>query len=233
MSLLHLSQSEEFLISVVLSYLVVGFLIFRYKKYVLNIVKKVFQQNRLWGSILYILVTTIATMLFAPVTPFNMLAMYLWPPWEAFLMSLAAHVFSASVEFYIARTFEPDFLQKSLAKSEIFQFMSASENLTSWQWLELATLTRASPNFPYALISYLWGFTKIPYLEFVIGTTVGCIPYLLAELYLIYSAGEIITGNYSTHVLVGIVVTIVMTFYIEHKIKGMLKERKKQLAGKT
>ena len=220
------TQSEEFFAAAFLSYVFVFALIYFYKDKLTSLIKRVFEKDRIKGSILYVAITSIAITLFAPITPFNVLAMYIYKPPVAFGMSLIAHIIGASLQFYISRKLEPTFLKKEMDKNEVFKLLSSKEqskDISGGDWILLSVLTRASPSFPYAMVSYLWGFTKISYINFIVGTILGCIPYLLGELYIIYNATHLLErkGNYKFTIL-AIIVTIALIFVIEEVIKKIL-----------
>lgn len=222
---MHITEDQELFTFVIAIAILFTFGGYKYRREGMNFIKNVFEKDRKLGTLLLIMITTVGTVFLTPMTPYNILAAYLYSPLYAFLVCLISHAVAASACFFISRKYAPKFIKDKLNDLKLFKLLSKKDNLTSRQWIELTTLTRASPNFPYAPISYLWGFTNISFTDFLIGTVIGTIPYLVLELYLIYSAGDLITGKYNYHVIIGIVVTIVISYIIDRYVNKLLKEK--------
>lgn len=220
--LTNLTHNDVVAISI-LSFIVVGILLYKENKQIQNLITVIFKTNKYLGTALYLILGSVLTLFFVPITPFNALALYLYSTPMAFLISLIMHLISASVEFFIARHYTPKFIKSKLDEIDLLKKLMTMKNLSTRKWIELSTLTRASPNFPYALVSYMWGMTEIPYQYFLLGTILGCLPYLSMELFMLKSAGKIITGEDPWHQIVMIGGTLFFSFllgkYIEHLIK--------------
>lgn len=222
--LLYMLLNHKDIVAIsILSFIIVGIFIYKENKHIQNLITIIFKNNKYLGTIFYLIVGTILTMFFLPITPFNALALYLYPTPIAFLITLIMHLISASVEFFISRHYTPTFIKSKLDEVDLLKKLMTMKGLSPSKWLELSTLTRASPNFPYALVSYMWGMTEIPYYYFILGTFFGCLPYLFMELFMLKSAGKIITGEDPWHQIMMIGVTLFLSFalgkYIEHVIK--------------
>lgn len=185
---------KDIMISGFISLLVFFIILIKHNKHILKLIETIFHKNKLHGSILYLFFTTLCTAFLIPITPFNALALYLYSPINGFLMSLLAHIVSGLFEFYIARFYAPQIIKERLEDNHILKSL-IEKDFSQREWIELSTLLRLSPNFPYAFISYFLGFTKIPVSEFLIGSVLGCFPYLGMELYMLYNAGQVFIGK--------------------------------------
>lgn len=223
--MVRITEDEELLAFVVAITVLFSAGGYRYRKELMTFIKDVFEKDRRLGTLLYLGMTTLGTVLLSPITPFNILAVLVYTPFNAFLISLLGHVLGASLAFFISREYAPHFIKNKLDDLKVFKLLSKKSNLSTKEWTELVALTRVSPNFPYAPISYLWGFTEVPFTDFLVGTTIGTIPYLVLELYLIYQAGDVLTGKYNYHVVIGIVVTIFVTYLLDRYVRKLLKEK--------
>jgi uncharacterized membrane protein YdjX (TVP38/TMEM64 family) len=223
-----LSQEDDFYLIVIAIFVIVTGVFYKYNKQIVKIIEIVFKRNHILGTFLFILISTVSGLFLAPVTPFNILAIYLYPPVMAFTISMVAHVTSALANFYIARHFEPKIIRDKLDKISFFKLASKKSNLSANEWLELSILTRVSPNFPYAVISYLWGFTKIPVEQFLIGTIIGTIPYLVLEMYVIHGAKRFITGERNYFVVGSIVVTLLISYGIDKFVQHLIDKKEQE-----
>ncbi len=225
---MSLPRENEYLILLAISILFLGVSAFKYKKVLLHFIEIVFKKNVILGTFLFLILCTMSSLLLIPITPFNILALYLYNPIPAFMMAMLAHIITALVGYYIAKQFEPNIIKDKLNKFSFFDLVSKKNNLTREEWLELSILTRVSPNFPFALISYLWGFTAIPIPEYLIGVVVGTIPYLLVEMYIIYSAGRFIKGERNYTIIMSVIVTLLLSYGIDRFVDHLIKEKEKK-----
>ena len=96
------------------------------------------------------------------------------------------------------------------------------------EWLELTTLSRLPPNYPYHLVSYFWGITDVNILIFIIGSIIGILPGLSLETYIGYKFSDIKNIFKSNHSIIistiCIIVTIIITLWIGYKAEKILNK---------
>ncbi len=100
----------------------------------------------------------------------------------------------ATAAFLIGRFVARDWIAK---KVEDKPFFKALDNAIAEEGLKLIFLIRLSPAFPFNLLNYALGLTKVSFKDYVIGTT-GIIPGTIMYVYLGWIAREAATlGNTS------------------------------------
>lgn len=241
---------DKYLLIIIIIVLIIG-VIFNYNKHIFKkLIVSSFNKNKIIGSALFIVLSTIAILLLMPVTPFNIIALYLYNPIPAILMAILAHITSAVACFYVSKYYQPQFLEYEFEKFEIYDLLKSGnstqsdklkvdtqpksqsqskDTITTTDWFILVVLTRLSPNFPYGLISYMWGTTNIPISIYLIGTILGCIPFLIIELYLLYNAGQVIAGNSNLFIFISIIVTFGISYSLELYSNYLIEQHKQKL----
>lgn len=101
--------------------------------------------------------------------------------------------------------------------------------------LKLVLLLRASPMFPFAIINYSCGVSKLAFSTYAVGTAIGMLPWLVIDVYF----GTVLTdlaeiGKVrSVPYVAGIAgFTVVVTAYITVKARGFLKGYRRRLGKK-
>jgi len=101
---------------------------------------------------------------------------------------LTCSTISATISFYLARTFGRGKLLDAAQESKQFRAIDAAfADKPFGTSLTLITLLRLSPVLPFAWANYVFGLSPVPLPAFSIGTFVGCLPAVAAYV----SAGQV------------------------------------------
>jgi uncharacterized membrane protein YdjX (TVP38/TMEM64 family) len=155
-----------------------------------------------WAPLLYLLVWVVAPFLFVPVTPILLIGGILFEPIWGEIYVLFGGTISAVEAFLVARYLARDFVESKLVNS---QFVGLDDQVARHGW-KIIIISRIQPIFPYFLINFAFGLTKIPLLSFVISTFIGLIP--LTTAYVFFSANliELLKGSLSWHIFLALIV---------------------------
>jgi len=217
---------EKYVFGVVVVIVLINAFLYNHRKSLNQTVHRVFKKDKAQGTLLFIIISSVVTLFLAPTTPFNILALYLYEPVRAFIIVMIFHLISGVIAFYIARSYEPEALKRRLEDIEIYKLLTSKENLSFLEWTLLCFLTRASMNFPFSVLSYAWGFTKIPFEAYLIGTLGGVIIPVLLELYLLHNMGEMLEGKGTKHIVISILITVITIYVMARIIDSHLKKQK-------
>ena len=149
--------------------------------------------------------------------------------WGAFLSGLLGSVFCAIIIYFIGyfggRTF--------IKKYGTYFFMKEEDLEKSDSWFQkyglLASLI--GRNFPIirTLISLPIGIMHLSFLKFVIYTTIGCIPWTLALVYLGYTLGNnwVVINVYLAKLKIPIIIIIVIliSYYLYKFLRKILLKK--------
>lgn len=97
--------------------------------------------------------------------------------------------------------------------------------------LKLVTLIRLSPAFPFNLLNYMMGVTRVRLKDYVLGSWIGMFPGTVMYVYLGAAGTELLkaqgTGGKSPQewalLIIGLAATIAVTVVVTRKAKAVLK----------
>ena len=137
----------------------------------------------------------------------------------------------ATAAFLIGRYLARDWVASKIKKSEKFQAIDKGVAEEGWK---IVGLTRLSPVFPFNLLNYAFGITRVSLRDYVLASFFGMLPATLMYVYIGSLAGDLATlgaadRSRTTGELalygVGLVATIVVTVYITRIARNALNQR--------
>ncbi|MGY8759295.1 MAG: TVP38/TMEM64 family protein, partial [Planctomycetota bacterium] len=112
----------------------------------------------------------------------------IYGPWIGLLIVSPASVLGATMAFVLGRgVFRPT-IEKRMQGSNKFKALQAA---ISDNGLKILTLVRLSPIFPFTVINYAFGLTRISLRKYVVGSFVGMLPGTLLYVYLGSAVGDV------------------------------------------
>ncbi len=188
------------------------------------------------GSIKYIVFLigyVIVTVAFLPASVITLGAGAIFGVYIGSLLVFVGAMIGATAAFLIGRFIARDWIAK---KVEGNRFFNSLDNSIAEEGLKLIFLIRLSPAFPFNLLNYALGLTKVSLKDYVLGTT-GIIPGTIMYVYLGSLVGDVaMIGQETTtaspqEVVIGwiirilVLVTIVaISLYIAKIAKKALNE---------
>ena len=142
------------------------------------------------APILFMIIYAIGTVFFLPGSLMTLLGGALFGPWWGTFYNLTAATLGAMLSFLAARYLASDWVaQKTGGKMK--QLINGVEN-EGWRFV---AFTRLVPLFPFNLLNYALGLTKISFSQYSIATYVCMLPGAIAYTYLGYAGKEAIAGG--------------------------------------
>ncbi|HYA37454.1 MAG TPA: VTT domain-containing protein [Candidatus Methylomirabilis sp.] len=142
------------------------------------------------GPLLYMAAYAIATVLFLPGSAITLAGGALFGPVWGTLYSLTGATVGATVAFLIARYLASDWVHRK-AGGWTKQLIEGVEQ-EGWRFIAFVRLV---PLFPFNLLNYALGLTRIGLLAYVVGSYVFMFPGALAYTYLGYAGREAVAGG--------------------------------------
>ena len=142
------------------------------------------------GPLLYMALYAIATVLFLPGAVVTLAGGALFGPLWGTLYSLTGATAGATVAFLIARYLASDWVHRK-AGGWAKQLIEGVEQ-EGWRFIAFVRLV---PLFPFNLLNYALGLTRIGLLAYVVGSYVFMFPGALAYTYLGYAGREAVAGG--------------------------------------
>lgn len=134
----------------------------------------------------FILVYIVITVAFLPASVVTLGAGATFGPVFGSIYVFIGAMLGATAAFLVGRFVARDWIAK---KMESKPFFKALDNAIAEEGLKLIFLIRLSPAFPFNLLNYALGLTKVSIKDYVLGTT-GIIPGTIMYVYLGFIARE-------------------------------------------
>ena len=176
---------------ILLSLLVGGvFLAVMYREvFHLNALQEWVTQSGLLGPLVFVLIYALAALLFLPGAMVTLAGGVIFGPLWGTLYNLTGATLGASLAFLLARYLAADWVEQK-SEGRLKQLKHGVER-EGWRFVAFVRLV---PLFPFNLLNYALGLTKIPFSQYVIATYLFMLPGAVAYTYLGYVGREAATG---------------------------------------
>jgi pyruvate/2-oxoglutarate dehydrogenase complex dihydrolipoamide dehydrogenase (E3) component/uncharacterized membrane protein YdjX (TVP38/TMEM64 family) len=144
-----------------------------------------------WGPLVFVLIYIIGTVAVLPGAAITIVAGALFGAVLGVILVDIGATIGASLAFLIARYFARDAVALWLSKSPKFQRL---DHLTEEHGAIIVALTRLVPIFPFNLLNYGFGLTKVPFWTYVFWTWLCILPGTI-----LYVVGADAVSNAITH----------------------------------
>ncbi|MBT8141503.1 MAG: TVP38/TMEM64 family protein [Gammaproteobacteria bacterium] len=175
-------------------------------------------------GVLYIL----AIVLLLPASLFSLAAGYLFGLLQGWLLVVVTATIGASLSLLVGRSLLRGWV---LGRARDMPNFANLDDAVSKKGFLIVFLTRLSPVFPFSLINYVYGVTKITPRDYTIATFFGIMPGSLLYVYFGTTAKnlqEVLSGNVETSsgqqwfLYAGLVATLILTIVITRIAKHAL-----------
>jgi len=136
----------------------------------------------------------------------------------------------ACAAFWIGRTVARNWIAGKVTANEKF---AAIDQAVAHQGFKIVLLTRLSPVFPFNLLNYAFGLTRIAFWKYALGSWIGMIPGTVMYVYFgaaLGSFAELAAGNVEKGTAgrlffwFGLAATIVVTVFVTRIARKALKQ---------
>lgn len=144
----------------------------------------------LWAPLAHVVLFAVATVFFAPGAIFGLAGGALFGPLWGTVLNLAGAMLGASASFLIARYVAGDWVRRK-AGGRIERLIAGVE-AEGWRFV---AFTRLVPLFPFNLLNYALGLTRIPLTHYALASLVCMAPGTLAYAWLGHAGREALAGD--------------------------------------
>ena len=184
----------------------------------------------LWGPVLLAGAYVVACVLFVPGSILTLGAGFLFGVvWGTIAVSVGS-VLGATAAFLVGRTLLRGSIEGRIASYPRFQ---AIDRAVGEQGFKIVLLTRLSPIFPFNLLNYAFGLTRVRLWQYVLASWIGMLPGTIMYVYLgsaLKSLADVAAGGaeggtpQTVFFVAGLVMTIVATAVITRVARRALNE---------
>ncbi len=184
-----------------------------------------------WGPLAFGLIYVAATVLFLPGFLLTLGAGFVFGVLKGSLIVAVSATLGATAAFLVGRYVARDWVSAKIEGNEKFRAIDQAVAAGGWK---IVGLTRLSPIFPFNLLNYAFGITKVSLRDYFFASLVGMIPGTVMYVYIGSLAGDLATlgaGERSrtaaewTLYLVGLVATVAVTVYVTRMARRALEEK--------
>jgi uncharacterized membrane protein YdjX (TVP38/TMEM64 family) len=176
----------------------------------------------IWGPILFVLIYVVAAALLIPGSALTLGAGALFGVVRGSLIVSLASTLAAMVAFLIGRYLARDAISRKLEGNHRF---AAVDQAVARQGWKIVLLTRLSPVFPYTLLNYAFGLTRVRLSHYVLASWIGMMPGTVMYVYIGSIANAASEGkSIGQWILygVGLLATVAVTVYVTRIAKQAL-----------
>jgi len=182
------------------------------------------------GAVLFVLLYIVATVLFLPGLVLTLSAGAVFGLARgAVLVSISATL-GATAAFLVGRYLARGWVATKIAGNAKFSALDEAVGREGWK---IVGLMRLSPVFPFNLLNYAFGVTRVPLIQYVLASWIGMMPGTITYVYLGSLAGALVgpegraTRTPAEWALyaVGLVATIAVTVYVTRLARRALDRR--------
>jgi uncharacterized membrane protein YdjX (TVP38/TMEM64 family) len=212
-----------------------------FQKLSINIrISHLFHNTLLWikmlgaiGAIAFIAIYNIATVLFIPASLLTLGGGAIYGlVWGSIYVFVAATL-GATFAFLIGRYFARNWVSEKISKNVTFR---AIDEAVAIDGFKIVLLTRLSPIFPFNILNYVFGVTRVALKDYILGS-IGMIPATIMYVYLGSLIGDIamlemqqsnIISNPQTQIVrwgikvLGLVATLAVTIQVSRLANKIL-----------
>ena len=184
-----------------------------------------------WGPVIFIVIYVAATVLFLPGSILTLGAGFVFGVLRGSVIVSLAATLGATGAFLVGRYLARDWVSAKIAGNEKFRAVDEAVAREGWK---IVGLTRLSPAFPFNLLNYAFGVTKVSLRDYFFASWIGMMPGTVMYVYLGSLAGDLATlgaggrergsGEWVLYV-VGLLATVAVTVYVTRVARRALEQR--------
>lgn len=184
-----------------------------------DILRHAIESHGTIAPVIYVLIYTIAPSLFLPGLPITIAGGILFGPVWGVVYTIIGATAGACVAFIISRYIARDWVEKKVKGPKLRRL---DEGVEQHGW-KIVAFTRLIPLFPFNLLNYAFGLTKIKFLHYAIASFIFMLPATIAFIVFSSSLLDVIRGKISPAFVIGlalvILISLIPLFYRRYKTK--------------
>jgi pyruvate/2-oxoglutarate dehydrogenase complex dihydrolipoamide dehydrogenase (E3) component/uncharacterized membrane protein YdjX (TVP38/TMEM64 family) len=134
-----------------------------------------------WGPVLFVGLYVVATVLFVPGSVLTLGAGAVFGVALGSVCVSISATLGATAAFLVGRYLARDAIARKIEKNEKFATIDRAVAQEGWK---IVLLTRLSPVFPFTLLNYAFGLTRVKLSHYVLASWIGMIPGTVMYVYL-------------------------------------------------
>lgn len=180
-----------------------------------------------WGPILFVTLYILASIFFIPGSVLTLGAGAIFGVfWGSVYVSVGSTL-GATAAFLVGRYFARGAISRKIDGNPRFAAIDKAVAVDGWK---IVGLTRLSPVFPFTLLNYAFGITRVSLRDYIVASWIGMMPGTVMYVYL-GSLAQAATGQRSRTTAewvlygIGLFATVLVTIYVTRLARRALNAR--------
>jgi len=169
--------------------------------------KELIKQSGIWAPLIFILIYSITPALFLPAIPLALVAGVVFGPFWGVIYSDIGATIGATLSFLLARYFLRDWVSEKVKGSKLETLYRDIEK----NGFKVVAFTRLVPLFPYNMLNYFFGITKVRFIDYFIATLFCMIPGAIGFVVFGSSIFDLLKGKITGKFIIGIVIILLIS----------------------
>ena len=169
--------------------------------------RQIVERQGYMGPLLFILLYTMTPVLMLPGLPMAIAAGVLFGPFWGVVYAITGATLGASASFLVARHAAREWVESRLT-GEMWQKLDRQVGEQGWK---IVAITRLIPLFPFNLLNYAFGLTKIPFLHYAVASFFCMLPGCIAFIVFSSSLPRLLSGKVSPALVIGLVLIMIVS----------------------
>ena len=180
-----------------------------------------------WGPVIFVGLYVVATVLFVPGSVLTVGAGAVFGVVLGSVCVSISATLGATAAFLVGRYLARDAIARKIEKNEKFATIDRAVASEGWK---IVLLTRLSPVFPFTLLNYAFGLTRVKLSHYVLASWIGMIPGTAMYVYLgsLVNLGaghrQRTTGEWVLYG-VGLLATVIVTVFVTRLARNALAKK--------
>lgn len=183
------------------------------------------------GYAVFAVIYILATVLFLPGSILTLGAGFVYGLFTGFILVSFSSTVGAACAFLVGRYLARGWVAARVEGNRRFAAIDRAVGEAGWR---IVGLTRLSPVFPFNLLNYAYGLTKVRFLDYLLASWIGMMPGTVMYVYLGTVAGSLTTlgaggsqasAGQAVMKYVGLAATVAVTLYITRIARRALAAR--------
>lgn len=185
----------------------------------------------LWGWALFVLLYIATAVLLLPAVVLTLGAGAVYGVAQGWAIVTIAATLAATAAFLIGRYLARGWVARRIEGNPMFAAIDDAVAREGWK---IVGLTRLSPAFPFNLLNYAYGVTRVSLRHYILASSFGMMPGTLMYVYLGSLAGDLANIGAGQHArtpvewiyyLVGLLATVAVTVMVTRIARSALRRR--------
>ena len=169
-----------------------------------------------WAPVVFVLLYAITPVLFIPGTVMTLIGGFVFGIYWGSFYSLIGGTIGASLAFLVGRYLADEWTEEHSSHAMLIELKRGIER-DGWRYI---AFTRLVPIFPYSILNYAFGLTRISLWTFALTSFIFLIPGTIAYSYIGHVGQEAAEGSQGMLLRISIVLVLILLIsFIGKKVK--------------